>query len=144
MLLGGVPGTSPGHVLVIGGGVVGENAAYMAVGMGADVTVLDRNVDTMRSLVRRFGQSIKTLYSTQLTLEEEILGADLVVGAVLVPGAEADRRQQAFAGLEQRIPQRRPPVGRDVQFEAVLAGVAGAGGGDRTAAKQAARPGGAR
>jgi alanine dehydrogenase len=91
VLLAGVPGVKPAKVVIVGGGVVGENAAYMAVGMGADVTVLDRNVDTMRSLVRRFGQSIKTIYSTQLTLEEEILAADLVIGAVLVPGAEAPK-----------------------------------------------------
>jgi len=91
VLLAGVPGVRPAKVVIVGGGVVGENAAYMAVGMGADVTILDRNVDTMRSLVVRFGQSIKTLYSTRLTLEEEILAADLVIGAVLLPGAEAPK-----------------------------------------------------
>jgi alanine dehydrogenase len=91
VLLAGVPGVRPAKVVVVGGGVVGENAAYMAVGMGADVSILDRNVDTMRALVVRFGQSIKTLYSTALTLEEEILAADLVIGAVLLPGAEAPK-----------------------------------------------------
>ncbi len=91
VLLAGVPGVRPAKVVVVGGGVVGENAAYMAVGMGADVTILDRNVDTMRALVVRFGQSIKTLYSTRLTLEEETLAADLVIGAVLLPGAEAPK-----------------------------------------------------
>ncbi|MEK9754803.1 MAG: alanine dehydrogenase [Rhodospirillaceae bacterium] len=91
MLLAGVPGVKPAKVVIIGGGVVGENAAYMAVGMGADVTVLDRNVDTMRSLVRRFGQSIKTVYSTTLAIEELVLDADLVIGGVLVPGAAAPK-----------------------------------------------------
>ncbi len=91
VLLAGVPGVLPAKVVIIGGGVVGENAAYMAVGMGADVTILDRNVDTLRALVTRFGQSIKTEYSTVLALETEVLAADLVIGAVLVPGAEAPK-----------------------------------------------------
>jgi len=91
ILLAGVPGVLPAKVVIIGGGVVGENAAYMAVGMGADVTILDRNVDTMRALVVRFGQSIKTEYSTLLAVEQEVLAADLVIGAVLVPGAEAPK-----------------------------------------------------
>ena len=71
--------------------MAGENAAYMALGMGADVTVLDRNVDTMRALVVRFGPALKTIYSTRLTIEEQVLAADLVIGAVLVPGAEAPK-----------------------------------------------------
>lgn len=91
VLLGGVPGVAPAKVVIIGGGVVGENAAYMAVGLGADVTILDRNVETMRSLVVRFGQSVKTVYSTALTIEEQVLGADLVIGGVLVPGAAAPK-----------------------------------------------------
>jgi len=91
VLLGGVPGVAPAKVVIIGGGVVGENAAYMAVGLGADVTILDRNVDTMRALVVRFGQSIKTLYSTALAIEEQVLDADLVIGGVLVPGAAAPK-----------------------------------------------------
>ena len=91
VLLGGVPGVLPAKVVIIGGGVVGENAAYMAAGMGADVTILDRNVDTMRGLVARFGQSVKTEYSTLLAIENEVLAADLVIGAVLVPGAEAPK-----------------------------------------------------
>ena len=73
VLIAGVPGVAPAKVVIIGGGVVGENAAYMAIGLGADVTVLDRNVDTMRELVVRFGNSVKTLYSTALTIEEEVL-----------------------------------------------------------------------
>ena len=91
VLLAGVPGVRPAKVVIIGGGVVGENAAYMAVGVGADVTILDRSVDTMRALVVRFGQSIKTVYSTSLTIEEEVIAADLVIGAVLVPGAGAPK-----------------------------------------------------
>ncbi|MCB2102965.1 MAG: alanine dehydrogenase [Rhodobacterales bacterium] len=91
VLLGGVPGVAPAKVVIIGGGVVGENAAYMAVGLGADVTILDRNVDTMRSLVVRFGQSIKTEYSTALAIETLVREADLVIGGVLVPGAAAPK-----------------------------------------------------
>lgn len=91
VLLAGVPGVAPARVVIIGGGVVGENAAYMAIGVGADVTVVERNVDTMRSLVVRFGGSVKTLYSTALTIEEEVVQADLVVGGVLVAGAKAPK-----------------------------------------------------
>jgi len=91
ILLGGVPGVAPAKVVIIGGGVVGENAAYMAIGLGADVTILDRNVDTMRALVVRFGQSVKTVYSTKLSVEEHVLGADLVIGGVLLPGAAAPK-----------------------------------------------------
>ena len=91
VLLAGVPGVQPANVVIVGGGVAGENAAYMALGMGADVTVLDRNVDTMRALVVRFGPALKTIYSTRLTIEEQVLAADLVIGAVLVPGAEAPK-----------------------------------------------------
>ena len=91
VLLGGVPGVAPAKVVIIGGGVVGENAAYMAVGLGAAVTILDRNIDTMRALVVRFGQSIKTLYSTALAIEEQVRAADLVIGGVLLPGAAAPK-----------------------------------------------------
>lgn len=91
VLIGGVPGVAPAKVVIIGGGVVGENAAYMAIGLGADVTVIERNVDTMRALVVRFGGRIKTLYSTGLTIEEQVLDADLVIGGVLVPGAKAPK-----------------------------------------------------
>jgi alanine dehydrogenase len=91
ILLGGVPGVEPAKVVIIGGGVVGENAAYMAIGLGADVTILDRNVDTMRAIVVRFGQSVKTVYSTALAIEEHVLGADLVIGGVLLPGAAAPK-----------------------------------------------------
>ena len=91
ILLGGVPGVAPAKVVVIGGGVVGENAIMMALGMGADVTVLDRTVDVLGRLAGRFGSSLKTVYSTRASLEEYVLGADLVVGAVLVVGAEAPK-----------------------------------------------------
>jgi alanine dehydrogenase len=91
ILLGGVPGVAPAKVVVIGGGVVGENAIMMALGMGANVTVLDRNVDVLGRLAGRFGSSLKTVYSTRASLEEYVLDADLVVGAVLVVGAEAPK-----------------------------------------------------
>lgn len=90
-LLGGVPGVAPAKVVVIGGGVVGRNATEMAIGMGADVTVLDRNLDVLNELDARFDASITTIYSTADALEESVLGADLVIGAVLVKGARAPR-----------------------------------------------------
>ncbi|MDH3754435.1 MAG: alanine dehydrogenase, partial [Acidimicrobiia bacterium] len=91
LLLGGVPGVAPAKVVVIGGGVVGRNAIEMAVGLGADVTVLDRDLRTLELLSARFGASLRCLYSTSADLETEVLAADLVIGAVLVPGAEAPR-----------------------------------------------------
>ncbi len=91
ILLGGVPGVAPAKVVVIGGGVVGENAILMALGMGAEVVVLDRNVDVLGRLARQFGPALKTVYSNRATLEQYVLDADLVVGAVLVAGAEAPK-----------------------------------------------------
>ncbi len=91
ILLGGVPGVAPAKVTVIGGGVVGTNAIEMAVGLGADVAVLDRSVDVLDRLARRFGPALRTVYSTQAALDQWVLGADLVIGAVLVPGAAAPR-----------------------------------------------------
>ena len=91
ILLGGVPGVAPAKVVVIGGGVVGENAIYMALGMAADVTVLDRNVGVLARLAQRFGAALKTVYSTKASLEDYVLQADLVVGGVLVAGAEAPK-----------------------------------------------------
>lgn len=91
ILLGGVPGVAPAKVVVIGGGVVGENAIYMALGMAADVTVLDRNVNVLARLAYRFGAALKTVYSTRASLEDYVLQADLVVGGVLVAGAEAPK-----------------------------------------------------
>ncbi|HVZ44803.1 MAG TPA: alanine dehydrogenase [Ramlibacter sp.] len=91
VLLGGVPGVAPGHVAVIGAGVVGTNAVQMAVGMGARVTVLDKNVDRLRELDLVFGNRINTTYSNAHSLEEAVLDADLVIGGVLVPGAAAPK-----------------------------------------------------
>ncbi|WP_435276879.1 alanine dehydrogenase [Psychrobium sp. nBUS_13] len=91
MLLGGVPGVEPAKVVVIGGGMVGNNAAQMAVGLGAEVTILDRSIDTLRRLNVQFGNTAKVLYSTADTLEKEVLAADLVIGGVLIPGAAAPK-----------------------------------------------------
>jgi alanine dehydrogenase len=89
LLLGGVPGVAPAKVVVLGGGVVGANAVQMALGFGADVTVLDRNTNVLETLAARFGAALRTVYSTTAALEEYVIDADLVVGAVLVKGAEA-------------------------------------------------------
>ena len=91
VLLGGVPGVAPAKVLVIGGGVVGMNAAQMAVGLGADVTILDRDPEVMERLGIHFGASAKTRFSNQANLAETVASADLVVGAVLIPGAAAPK-----------------------------------------------------
>ncbi|PJE78398.1 Alanine dehydrogenase 2 [invertebrate metagenome] len=91
MLLGGVPGVEPAKVLVVGGGVVGENAAEMAVGLDADVTILDRSLEVLRKIADRFGNRVKTVYSTKKALEDHIKEADLVIGSVLIPGAAAPK-----------------------------------------------------
>jgi len=91
LLLGGVPGVAAGHVVIIGAGVVGANALQMAVGAGARVTVLDKNVDRLRQLDLVFGNRIATQYSNAHAIEEAVLDADLVVGGVLVPGAAAPK-----------------------------------------------------
>ena len=91
ILLGGVPGVAPAKVVVIGGGVVGENAIYMALGMAAEVTVLDHQVNVLTRLAQRFGPALKTVYSTRTALEEYVLPADLVIGGVLIAGAEAPK-----------------------------------------------------
>lgn len=91
MLLGGVPGVLPAHVVVLGGGVVGINAIKIAVGMGARVTVLDKSLQTLRYLDDIFGNRIETLWSSDAHVEEVLPSADLVIGAVLVPGAAAPR-----------------------------------------------------
>lgn len=91
VLLGGVPGVLPGKVVIIGGGVVGFNAAQMAVGMHADVTILDRNPNVLEKLENHFESSAKVLYSTSAALAEQVAAADLVIGAVLVPGAAAPK-----------------------------------------------------
>jgi alanine dehydrogenase len=89
VLLGGVPGVTPGNVIVIGGGIVGLNAVRMAVGMGADVTVLDINLHRLRWFDNNFNGRVKTLYSSTHNLEQALGTADLVIGAVLVAGARA-------------------------------------------------------
>ena len=89
VLLGGVPGTAPASVVVIGGGVSGVHAATIAMGMGAQVTVFDLDVTKLRAIDARFGGRVHTRYSTTLALEEAVREADLVIGAVLIPGAKA-------------------------------------------------------
>lgn len=89
VLLGGVPGVSPANVLVIGGGVVGTNAARMAMGLEARVTVIDKSLTRLRELDFQFGSKLNTMYSTTESLERYVAEADLVIGAVLVPGAAA-------------------------------------------------------
>jgi alanine dehydrogenase len=91
VLLGGVPGTRRGRVVILGGGVVGRNAATIAIGMGAQVTLFDVRAKTMEYLEDVFGSSIETLYSTSDSIAEAVARADLVIGAVLVPGAVAPR-----------------------------------------------------
>lgn len=91
VLLGGVPGVLPAKVVVIGGGVVGFNAAQMAVGMGADVTILDRSTEVLEKLSDHFGASARTLFSSRSALAQCVAEADLVIGAVLVPGAAAPK-----------------------------------------------------
>ena len=91
VLLGGVPGVPQGRVVILGGGVVGSNALAMAVGLGAQVQVLDKSADVLRRLDDRYGNRIQTLYATNSAIEEALLQADLVVGAVLVPGAAAPK-----------------------------------------------------
>jgi alanine dehydrogenase len=91
LLLGGVPGVAAGHIVIIGAGVVGTNALQMAVGTGARVTVLDKNMDRLRQLDLVFGNRITTQYSNAHAIEEAVLAADLVIGGVLVPGAAAPK-----------------------------------------------------
>ena len=91
LLLGGVPGVPSAKVVVIGGGVVGENAVEMALGLGAQVTVLDRQIDVLDRLAARFGAALETVYSTSFALNELVLDADLVIGAVLVKGDRTPR-----------------------------------------------------
>jgi alanine dehydrogenase len=91
LLLGGVPGVQPAQVVVIGGGVVGTHAARMAVGLGAEVTVLDRSLPRLRELDELFAGRVRTRFSSIETIEEEVFAADVVIGAVLVPGASAPK-----------------------------------------------------
>ena len=91
MLLGGVPGVQPAKVVILGGGVVGTNAAAIAIGMGADVTIIEKSNDRMEELTARFGLGLKTVASTQAAIEDECAAADLVIGGVLIPGAAAPK-----------------------------------------------------
>ena len=90
-LIGGVPGVAPAHVVIIGGGVVGQHAAEMAIGLGGNVTILDRSNDVLDHCEARWGASVTTLYSTQAALEESVTSADVVIGAVLVKGDTAPK-----------------------------------------------------
>jgi alanine dehydrogenase len=102
LLLGGVPGVSPGAVVVIGGGMVGYNAAVIALGLGAKVTILERSIDRMRHLEEVLGARVTLLMSSSLQIEESVAQADVVVGAVLIPGALAPKliSREMVAGMK--------------------------------------------
>ena len=91
MLLGGVPGVQPAKVVILGGGSVGRHAAAMAIGLGADVWILDRSNDALKSIWSQFGNNLHTVYSTYDSLQQHVLSADLVIGSVLIPGAAAPK-----------------------------------------------------
>ena len=103
ILLGGVPGVAPGNVLILGGGIVGINAAKVAIGMGAHVTIIDRNLNRLRELDDIFNGQVVTLASNAWTIGENLKTADLVVGAVLIPGASAPKlvRREMVAGMKR-------------------------------------------
>ena len=103
ILLGGVPGVLPAKVAIIGGGVVGLHAARMAAGLGADVSILDRSIPRLRQLDDLFGGRVHTRYSTIDALEEEVFSADLVIGAVLIPGAAAPKlvTREMLSGMKK-------------------------------------------
>ncbi len=91
MLLGGVPGVDPAKVVILGAGVVGTHATHIAVGMGADVWVIDRNPEAIENHWRQFGRSTNSVFSTDDAIERHVVEADLVIGGVLIPGAEAPK-----------------------------------------------------
>lgn len=91
VLLGGIPGVKPGKVVILGAGVVGTEAMRMALGLGADVTIFDRSLNRLRELDKLYAPALKTLYSTPAAVEEAVATADLVVGAVLIPGKTAPK-----------------------------------------------------
>src|SRR6266536_3542502 len=91
VLLGGVPGVDPAKVVILGGGVVGSHACHIALGMGAEVWVLDRNTEVLRALWRQFGRPLNTVFSTQDAIEHHVTAADMVIGGVLIPGASAPK-----------------------------------------------------
>jgi alanine dehydrogenase len=103
LLLGGVPGVLPGKVTVLGGGVVGLHAARMAVGLGADVSIIDRSIPRLRQLDDIFNGRVHTRYSTVEALEEECFSADVVIGAVLIPGATAPKlvTREMLSGMKK-------------------------------------------
>jgi alanine dehydrogenase len=103
LLLGGVPGVAPGHVVVIGGGIVGYNAAVIAIGLGAHVTILERSIDRMRHLEEILSGRVSLLMSSSLQIEESVREADVVIGAVLIPGALAPRliTREMVAGMKE-------------------------------------------
>lgn len=103
VLMGGVPGVLPAKVVVLGGGVVGTNAAYVAMGMGADVTIMDVNLDRLRYLDEIWGNRIRTLYSSKLNVRQIVTEADLVIGAVLLPGAKTP-----FLVTRDMLPTMKP------------------------------------
>ena len=102
VLLGGVPGVAPARIVVLGAGVVGTNAAQMAVGTGAQVIVIDRSLDALRRIDHLLGARATTLHSNRDNIEREVLGADLVIGAVLIPGAAAPKlvTREMLAGMK--------------------------------------------
>ena len=103
ILLGGVPGVAPAHVVIVGGGVVGTNAAKIALGMGAHVTIIEANLNRLRHLDDIFGGQIVTLASNSWTLSESVRTADLLIGSVLIPGASAPKlvRRQMIATMKR-------------------------------------------
>jgi alanine dehydrogenase len=103
LLLGGVPGVAPGEVVVIGGGMVGYNAAVIALGLGAKVTILERSIDRMRHLEEVLGARVTLLMSSSLQIQESVARADVVVGAVLIPGALAPKliSREIVAGMHE-------------------------------------------
>jgi alanine dehydrogenase len=103
ILLGGVPGTAPANVVILGGGIVGTNAAKIAVGMGARVTIIDRSLNRLRELDDIFNSKVSTLASNAWTISENLKTADLVVGAVLIPGASAPKlvRRETIATMKR-------------------------------------------
>src|SRR5438270_1187366 len=103
ILLGGVPGVAPANVVILGGGVVGTNAAKIAVGMGAHVTIIDRSLNRLRELDDIFNTTVVTLASNSWTISENLRTADLVVGAVLIPGASAPRlvKREMIANMKR-------------------------------------------
>jgi alanine dehydrogenase len=103
VLMGGIPGVLPAKVVVLGGGVVGTNAAYVAKGMGADVTIMDVNLDRLRYLDEVWGNSVRTLYSSKHNVAQIVTEADLVIGAVLLPGAKTP-----FLVTRDMLPTMKP------------------------------------